>query len=42
MNSDLANLCDVHSDGTMHYNIDRICMFDINLNSIRFIHYGHK
>ena len=31
MNFDLANLCDVHPDGTMHYNIDRICMFDINL-----------
>ena len=21
----------MHPDGTMHYNIDRICMFDINL-----------
>ena len=31
MNFDLANLCDVHPDGTMHYNINRICMFDINL-----------
>ena len=31
MNYDLANSCDVHSDGTVHYNIDRICMFDINL-----------
>ena len=31
MNYDLANSCDVHSDGIMHYNIDRICMFDINL-----------
>ena len=31
MNFDLANLCDVHPDGTMHYNIDRICMFNINL-----------
>ena len=31
MNSDLAYLCDVHPDVTMHYNIDRICMFDINL-----------
>ena len=30
MNFDLANLCDVHPDGTMHYNNDRICMFDIN------------
>ena len=27
----LAYLCDVHPDGTMHYNIDCICMFDINL-----------
>ena len=31
MNYDLAYLCDVHPDGTVHYNIDRICMFDINL-----------
>ena len=31
MNSDLAYSCDVHSDGTVHYNIDHICMFDINL-----------
>ena len=31
MNSDLAYSCDVHSDGTIHFNIDRICMFDINL-----------
>ena len=31
MNFDLANLCDVHPDGTMHYNIDRIYIFDINL-----------
>ena len=30
MNFNLANLCDVHPDGTMHYNIDCICMFDIN------------
>ena len=27
---DLAYLCDVHPDGTVHYNIDCICMFDIN------------
>ena len=31
MNSNLAYSCDVHPDGTVHYNIDRICMFDINL-----------
>ena len=30
MNSDLAYLCYVHPDGTVHYNIDCICMFDIN------------
>ena len=30
MNFDLANLYDVHPDGTVHYNIDCICMFDIN------------
>ena len=28
---DLAYLCDVHPDDTVHYNIDCICMFDINL-----------
>ena len=31
MNSDLANSYDVHPDDTVYYNIDRICMFDINL-----------
>ena len=31
MNFDSAYLCDVHPDGTMQYNIDCICMFDINL-----------
>ena len=31
MNFDLAYSCDVHLDGTVHFNIDRICMFDINL-----------
>ena len=30
MNSGLAYLCDVDSDGLMHFNIDRSCMFDIN------------
>ena len=29
MNFYLAYLCDVHPDGTVHYNIDCICMFDI-------------
>ena len=29
MNFDLANLCDMHPDGTI--NINYICMFDINL-----------
>ena len=33
INSDLAYSCDVHPDGTMHYNIDCICMFDIKFNS---------
>ena len=23
-------MCDVHPNGTVHYNIDCICMFDIN------------
>ena len=31
MNFDLAHSCDVHPDGTVHYNIDHICMFNINL-----------
>ena len=31
MNSDLAYSCDVHPDGTVHFNIDRIYIFDINL-----------
>ena len=30
MNSDLAYSCDVHPDDIVHFNIDRICMFDIN------------
>ena len=30
MNFDLVYLCDVHLDGTVHYNIDCICMFDIH------------
>ena len=34
MNFDLTYLCNVHPDGTMHYNIDCICMFDINLTQL--------
>ena len=30
MNSGLAYLCDVDSDGFVHFNINRACMFDIN------------
>ena len=30
INSGLAYLCDVDSDGFVHFNIDRACMFDIN------------
>ena len=30
MNSGLAYLCDVDSDGLVHFNIDCSCMFDIN------------
>ena len=30
INSGLAYLCDVDSDGLVHFNIDRSCMFDIN------------
>ena len=30
MNSDFAYLCNVHPNGTTHYDIDRICLFDIN------------
>ena len=31
MNSSLAYLCDVDSDGLVYFNIDRLCMFEINL-----------
>ena len=30
MNSGLAYLCDIDSDGLVHFNIDYSCMFDIN------------
>ena len=40
MNSGLAYLCDVDSDGLVHFNIDHSCIFDINF--IRFIKHGHK
>ena len=30
MNFNLAYLCDVHPNSTVHYSIDCICMFDIN------------
>ena len=30
MNSDFAYLYNVHHDGTVHYNINRIDIFDIN------------
>ena len=30
MNSGLSYLCDVDSDGLVHFNIDRSCIFDIN------------
>ena len=30
INSSLAYLCDVDSDGLVHFNTDRSCMFDIN------------
>ena len=30
MNSGLAYLCGLDSDGLVHFNIDRSCMFDIN------------
>ena len=30
INSGLAYLCDVDSDGLVHFNIDRSCTFDIN------------
>ena len=30
INSGLAYLCDVDPDGLMHFNIDHLCMFDIN------------
>ena len=31
MNFDLTYLCDVHPNSIVHYNIDCICMFDINI-----------
>ena len=40
MNSGLAYLCDVDSDGLVHFNIDHSCIFDINF--IRFIKHGYK
>ena len=30
MNSGLTYLCDVDSDGLVYFNIDHLCMFDIN------------
>lgn len=30
INTGLAYLCDVDSDGFVHFNVDRSCMFDIN------------
>ena len=31
MNFDFAYLCNVHPNGTVHYDIDRIFLFDITL-----------
>jgi hypothetical protein len=42
MNFDFAYLCGVHPDDTAHYDIDQICMFDINSISVRFIQHGHE
>ena len=42
MNSDYAYSCIVHPDEIVHYDTDRLCMFDINSISIRFIQHGHK
>ena len=30
MNYGLVYLCDVDPDGLVHFNIDRLCMFDIS------------
>ena len=30
MNSDLVYLCNVHPNGTVYYDINFICMFDMN------------
>ena len=30
MKSGFSYLCDVDPDGHVHFNIDRLCMFDIN------------
>ena len=42
MNSDYAYSCTVHPDDIVYYDIDRICMFDINPISTIFIQHGHK
>ena len=40
MNSGLAYLCDVDSDGLVHFNIDRSCMFDINYIQLDSLNMG--
>ena len=40
MNSSLAYLCDVDSDGLVHFNIDRSCMFDINSIQLDLLNMG--
>ena len=40
MNSGLAYLCDVDSDGLVHFNIDRSCMFDINSIQLDLLNMG--
>ena len=40
MNSDYAYSCIVHLDEIVHCDTGRICMFDINSISTRFIQHG--
>ena len=42
INSSLAYLCDVDSDGFVHFNIDRSCMFDIDSIQLDSLNIGHK
>ena len=42
INSSLAYLCDVDSDGLVHFNTDRSCMFDINSIQLDSLNMGEN